>query len=123
MAEIDKTIIEIFAHKLRMLGEYNSNAEVAPSVILWPDADRRFEQSIDVLQNHIPELFVLASYDSKKRRGPAIWLRCAIAKTVPIESWGNNIPIIYLPGIGRSDFRPDSSDPLLKPLIPFVVNG
>ncbi|SEM42715.1 hypothetical protein SAMN04487770_13841 [Butyrivibrio sp. ob235] len=123
MADNDKRIIDILIRKIRQLSDYNDSAEVKPAVILWPDAERRFEYAIKVLQTEMNELFVLGDYNPPEKTGPAIWLRCAMTGTVPIEYPKDRVPVIYMPGVGREKFRPETSEPLLKPLIPLQYLG
>jgi hypothetical protein len=73
----------------------------------------------------MPELFQLGAYLPGKRIGPAIWLRCVIARaiesvTVPTGS----IPILYLPGVSRQDLRAvESCSETLKPLAELQFRG
>src|SRR5665811_158167 len=85
---------------------YSPDVQVAPSCILWPDSDRQWEEVIRTLQNELPELLILGEYDPEKRTGPAIWMRCVIArKSKDLELPGDKKPIIYLPGVSRQDLR------------------
>lgn len=104
-------------------GSYNSNSELAPKVILWPDGERLFERCIPVLLKEIPELLVLGIYNPENRTGPAIWLRCAVAKTIEINLPADRIPIIYLPGISRDDLHVEKKVDEIKPLIPLQYMG
>jgi hypothetical protein len=105
---------------IRDAGVYNSDIQVAPACILWPDRDRQWEAVIPVLQAELPELLVLGDYAPEKRTGPAIWLRCVIAGLVDEVSLPDGtIPILYLPGVSRQDLRavegcPDSLKPLAE---------
>ncbi len=123
MADADLRVLDILTSKVRALSDYNPNAEIKPTVILWPDKDCRFEKSIPNIQKSLPELLVLGDYNPEKKTGPAIWLRCVIAGTVETTIPEGKTPIIYMPGIGRDRFRPDTADSLLKPLIPLQYTG
>lgn len=61
---------------------------------------------MDVLQESIPHLLIYGNYEPSKKQGPAIWLKCMIARVLPKASWdADAIPIIYLPGVAKSDLR------------------
>jgi hypothetical protein len=54
----------------------------------------------------MPQLLICGSYVPSKKQGPAIWLKCMIAKVLPEANWdADAIPIIYLPGVAKSDLR------------------
>lgn len=98
-------VIDKLVEAVRKAAEYNSAAEVAPSCILWPDGDRQFESALPLLLEALPEMLVLGGYDPEKRTGPAIWLRCALGGTVEGYDPAKATPIVYLPGVARSDLR------------------
>lgn len=110
--------IEHFIKKIRLAAVYNSDVQVAPACILWPDSDRQWEAVIPHLQNELPELFILGDYEPEKRKGPAIWLRCVIAgKVDDINLQSDKTPIFYMPGFSRQDLRAVESCPdQLKPM-------
>ncbi len=118
-------VIENILQSLQSAAKFNSNAQVAPACILWPDADRQWEAVIPRLQEELPELLVLGNYTPDKKTGPAIWLRCVLAgKIEEISFTKNSIPIIYLPGVGRSDLRAvDNCSDYLKPLAELQYRG
>ncbi|NEX20186.1 hypothetical protein G3480_07645 [Thiorhodococcus mannitoliphagus] len=54
----------------------------------------------------IPELLVLGDHAPAERRGPAIWIKCMLARTLEEADWPTTaVPIIYLPGVSRADLR------------------
>lgn len=138
-------ILQELITAIRSASVFNAEVEVAPACILWPDRERQWEAIIPRLQEQMPELCVLGSYDAAKRRGPAIWLRAAIAghclekaessfvKVVEEAQAAYNqgttapqppVPIIYLPGVGRQDLRAVESCPdELKPLAELQYRG
>ncbi len=91
---------------LNQAGYHNSSVMVKPEVILWPDSESQWTEVIGTLQEKLPYLLVYGPHDPTKRQGPAIWLKCMIAKTLPDAAWSDEIiPIIYLPGVAKSDLR------------------
>ena len=101
-----KTICDKLVHELRRQSNYNSNVQVAPACILWPDGERQFEPVMARLLQEMPELCVLGDYAPEQRTGPAIWLRLVIADKIDeARIPAGKTPIIYLPGVRRQDLR------------------
>jgi hypothetical protein len=73
----------------------------------------------------MPELFTLGEYEPEKRIGPAIWLRCAIERSLPdVDLPGNIIPVIYMPNVSRQTLRAVEECPdTLKPLVELQYRG
>lgn len=119
------TVAERLVEEIRSDANYNSNVQVAPACILWPDGDRQFEPIIPRLLQEMPELCVLGDYDPDARSGPAIWLRMVIADKVDdAKIPAGQTPIIYLPGIRRQDLRAvDECPETLKPLAELQYRG
>lgn len=118
-------VIEHLLKAIKAAAMFNSEIELAPACILWPDRDRQWEAIIPRLQDELPELFVLSDYTPEKRAGPAIWLRCVISNKVEDFSLSPSLtPILYLPGIGRQDLRAVESCPdSLKPIAELQYRG
>lgn len=91
---------------LKEAESHNSQVMVKPEVILWPDPENQWLEVMDILQHVLPQLLIYGPYNASKRMGPSIWLKCAIAKLLPEADWNDEaIPIIYLPGVSKSDLR------------------
>ena len=118
-------IIERLLKAIRSAAVHNPEVQVAPSCILWPDADRQWEPVLPRLQAELPEPFILGDYDPEKRMGHAIWLRCVIAHRIPNREFpAGTTPILYLPGVSRQDLRAVESCPdHLKPLAELQYSG
>lgn len=118
-------IIDHFITAIRNAADYNPDVQTAPHCILWTDHDRQWEVVIPRLQQAIPELFILGDYDPDVRQGPAIWLRCVLARTLDNIHLPNDVvPILYLPGVSRQDLRAvDSCPDSLKPLAELQYRG
>jgi hypothetical protein len=102
-------VLTAILDSFRDAANYNSHELAAPTVILWPDEERIWSQTIDDLRVSYPRLWTLGDYAPDKAVGPAAWLRYQIA-----TQQNADVPVIYLPGIGRSAFR--SADQCPKPL-------
>ncbi|MCC7315419.1 MAG: BREX-1 system phosphatase PglZ type B [Planctomycetes bacterium] len=99
--------------------------EVAPAVILWPDADGQWMPLIPELRTLMPHLLVLGDYAPEQRCGPAIWLRCVIERALPeVRLPEREVPVIYLPNVSRQTLRAieDSPESLL-PLVELQYRG
>ena len=94
------TILEFIIQSLRKAAFYNSHELAAPRVILWPDEERLWTQCIVPLQACYPGLWTLGDYSPDQVTGPAVWLRYQLE-----TQGGEDMPVIYLPGIDRSAFR------------------
>ncbi len=118
-------LIDLLASEVRASADYNSNVQVAPSVILWTDKQRQWESALPLLQAAMPELVVLGDYDPKQKTGPAIWIKCVIEDVLPdIDMPSDRTPIIYMPGVERRDLKAISSCPEeLMPLAELQYRG
>lgn len=118
-------LIDLLAKEVRASADYNSNVQVAPSVILWTDKQRQWQSALPLLQAAMPELVVLGDYAPKQKTGPAIWIKCVVEGTLPeIELPGDRVPIVYLPGVERRDLRAIATCPEeLRPLAELQYRG
>ena len=99
------TVLERLKASLEAAARHNPNDAEKPAAILWTDPEARWLPVIPQLNRLMPQLLVLGEYEAQVRRGPSIWLRCVIARTlespkIPSES----TPVLYLPGVGRPGF-------------------
>jgi len=110
---------------LKHAESHNSNLMVRPEVILWPDPENQWLDVIAQLQPTLPQLLVYGSYDAAKKQGPAIWLKCMIARELPDADWDlDAIPIIYLPGIAKNNLRNVENAVFnLQPLLEYQYTG
>ncbi|GKS97712.1 hypothetical protein AVKW3434_00010 [Acidovorax sp. SUPP3434] len=82
----------------------NSHTADKAAAVLWPDEERQWQAALPALKKLIPSLCELGIYAPDERRGPAVWLKCAIAGALPdVEVRG--IPVIYMPGVSRAELR------------------
>jgi hypothetical protein len=94
------TVFESILQSLRSGAAYNRHELAAPRVILWPDEERLWTQSIESLRVSYPAMWSLGDYSPDQATGPAAWLRYQLE-----TQGGEDVPVIYLPGVGRSAFR------------------
>ena len=104
---------------------FNQNYETGPVCVLWPDKERLWEQLADSLRQISPSFLELGDFAPDRRIGPALWLKAVLARLVEeIDLPQDATPIIYLPGVGRSDLRQvESCPPELQPLIELQFRG
>ena len=119
------TVLEALIHSVTRAGEFNRDDQVGPAVVLWPDKDRQWEALMPLLRERVPHLLTLGAYDAKSRTGPAVWLQCMMARTLPEAQWPEKaIPILYLPGVSRQELRAVSECPAtLMPLAELQYRG
>ena len=94
------TVLVALVNSLRRAGAFNSDAEIAPVAVLWPDGAGQWRQVVPRLRPHLP-ILTLGDFDPKTSTGPAIWIRAELAAM----GQGESTPIIYLPGIGKDVFH------------------
>lgn len=118
-------IIDLLVEEIRASADYNSNVQVAPSVVLWTDKQRQWESALPLLQAAMPELIVLGDYAPKQKTGPAIWVKCVIEGALPeVKLPGERTPILYLPDVERRDLRAIAACPEeLMPLAELQYRG
>lgn len=108
---------------LRSTAGYDRADVVPPAAVLWTDRDRWWEGIVPRLRGELP-LLTLGAYDPGTLTGPAIWLRCALAGTLPEVELPEGVPVIYLPGVSRADLRAVEDCPReLRPLAELQYRG
>ncbi len=119
------TVLEEIFRCLKKACAYNRHEQIAPAAVLWTDKERQWEPVIPVLKGTLPELLTFGSYQPDTKTGPAIWIKCMIARTIPGADWTEfDVPIIYLPGISRMELRAIESCPKeLQPLAELQYRG
>jgi hypothetical protein len=111
------TFLDALVEAIRRAGRYNKNDQVPPVVVLWTDKDRQWEPVLPLLRERLP-LLTLGQYNPAELTGPAYWLRCVIARTLPeTQLPEGETPVIYLPDISKQELRAVEETPkLLQPL-------
>ena len=118
------TFLEALTTAIEGASAYNSHDQAPPAAVLWPDSERQWESLLPALRNQLP-VFALGEYSPDQNTGPAYWLRCIIARTIPHSSLQHGqVPVLYLPGHSRSEFRViESCPPELQPLAELQYRG
>ncbi|MDP9486499.1 MAG: BREX-1 system phosphatase PglZ type B, partial [Actinomycetota bacterium] len=122
-APTSATAHEALLDALRAATDHNRSDGVAPAAVLWTDRERYWEPAIPRLRGGLP-LLTLGTYAPEALTGPAIWLRCVIAGTLPELELPEGTPVIYLPGVSRADLRAVEDCPReLQPLAELQYRG
>lgn len=101
----------------------NSHTATTAAAVLWPDKEGQWLAALPALKRLMPSLCELGEYNPGQRRGPAVWLKCAIAGSLP-EVQLDGIPVVYLPGVSRAELRAIESCPRdLQPLAELQYRG
>lgn len=110
---------------LRGAAVHNPDDTVAPAAVLWTDRAGEWAPILPVLRTAVPELLTLGMWDGAARSGPAIWLKCAVARTLEDVAFpAGMVPIVYLPGVGLRDLRAVEECPrALQPLAELQYRG
>ena len=103
------TLLDRLAACLNAALANNANAFVEPVSLLWPDEGAQWAPVIDQLSERLP-IVSLGGFDPGSRRGPAYWIRCVVGGTVD-AGLPKGRPIVYLPGVPRSELRAVDSCP------------
>ena len=119
-----RTFLDALTEAIEVASAHNRQDQVAPDAILWTDKDRQWEVLVPSLKGRL-HLFVLGKYSPDKHIGPAYWLRCVIARTIPHPGLPlGKVPVLYLPGYSRQDMRAVETCPVeLQPLAELQYRG
>lgn len=104
-----ETFLDALCGRVTKAHDHNPNAGVAPIAVLWPDENRQWEGAIEALRERLP-LLTLGDFDPEIARGPAYWVRCALAGKVDV-ALAEGPTVLYLPGVARSELRAVESCP------------
>ena len=119
-----RTFLDALANAVEAESSHNRQDQVPPAAVLWTDEARQWEELLPLLWERLP-LFVLGKYSPDEHTGPAYWLRCVIARTIPHSGLPpESVPILYLPGYSRQDLRALETCPVeLQPLAELQYRG
>ena len=95
-----QTFLHALIDAIEAAGSYNTQDQAPPVAVLWPDEDRQWEALVPLVRERLP-VFTLGKYAPDNQTGPAYWLRCILARTIPHPGLpSGRAPILYLPGCG-----------------------
>jgi hypothetical protein len=119
------TVLTELIVTLTRVAAYNAQVEIAPAVVLWPDKARQWEPLVPRLREALPRFLTLGPYKPEERTGPAIWIKCMLARTLPGAVWpAEAVPVLYLPGVSRHELRAvDGCPQALQPLAELQYRG
>lgn len=101
-----------------------SDGEERPAAILWTDKDGQWQPVVNVLAGMLPQVFQLGDYQAGERKGPVIWLRCVVDRTLDHPLPPDTVPVLYLPRVSRQQLRAGPECPLaLQPLVELQYRG
>jgi hypothetical protein len=111
------------AEALTAAAKVNRALMSTPAAILWPDPDRQWQKVVSSLTDVVPSLFTLGNYAPTENQGPSIWLKAVVGGTLA-DAQPTTVPVIYLPGVSKSDLRAIESCPRdLQPLAELQYRG
>ena len=93
---MSQSIYDKVIQALEEAENHNSHVMIKPEVILWPDPDELWIDVIGVLQQHIPQLLIYGNYAPEKNQGPAIWIKCMVARVLDEANWHKDVIPIFL---------------------------
>ena len=118
------TLLQAVEASLLAATRHHVGVEEKPAAVLWTDADGQWQPVVKKLQERLPQLVVHGTYDAAKRTGPAVWLKCIVARTVDLGLGKDVVPIVYLPNISRQTLRAAADcPPQLQPLVELQYRG
>ena len=119
------TFLDCLIQSLAMASAFNQNTESRPAVVLWTDKDREWEGLVARIREQLPHFLCYGPYDPSQGQGPAIWLKCVLAGTIPgVSMNAQDVPVIYLPGVSRSELRAiEETEKELQPLAELQFRG
>ncbi len=121
---IEPTLLDALVSEIEAASTHNRQDQVRPAAVLWTDKNRQWEELLPLLKKRLP-LFALGGYSPDEHIGPAYWLRCIIARTIPHPGLlPDDVPVLYLPGYSRQDLRAlETCPPELQPLAELQYRG
>ena len=118
------TLIQALAAALRDASRVNGSVQVKPAAVLWTDAEAQWVPVLARLHAEGLGVAQLGAFEPDARRGPAIWLKCAVAGLIAEMSGDQRPSVLYLPGVSRSDLRAIESCPRdMQPLAELQYRG
>lgn len=110
------TVRQQLLDALQQAGSYDSNTLDAPIALVWTDEAEQWAGVVADLREH-RLIVTLGAYNPDDMQGPAYWIRSVITGELLVDGSPGGLPIVYLPGVSRSDLRAIAEiDPALAPV-------
>ena len=119
------TVLDRLIEALARAVRHAPGAEEPPAALLWPDGEEQWRALLPRLRARLPQLLTLGPFDPEARTGPAIWVKCVLAGTLPEPTIpSGEVPILYLPGVARQTLRAGEECPrALQPVVELLYRG
>ena len=119
------TILDRLVASLTVAADLSRAYQMRPAAVLWTDHEGQWRGLAERLGEMLPQLLLFGDYAPKESRGPAIWIKCMLARQLEDADWpAKSVPIIYLPGVSRADLRAIETCPReLQPLAELQYRG
>ena len=119
------TMLEAMLRSLEVAARHQPGVDERPAAVLWTDLRGEWKPLIPLLRERLPQLLTLGTYDPATKTGPAIWLKCVIARTIDEDALPPDVvPVIYLPEVSRQDLRAGDECPVeMRPLVELQYRG
>lgn len=124
-ADPGATVLDRLVEALARAARHSPGVEESPAALLWPDGEEQWRPLLPRLRARLPQLLTLGPYDPEARTGPAIWIKCVLAGTLPEAKLpAGEVPVVYLPGVARQTLRAGEECPRpLQPLVELLYRG
>ena len=118
-----RVLAQALTDALHSAAKGNSHTTTPAAAVLWPDKEGQWQAAMPALKKLMPNLCELGAYTPNERRGPAVWLKCVLADSLP-EVQLKGVPVLYLPGVSRAELRAiESCSRNLQPLAELQYRG
>lgn len=116
---MSETFLDMLVRALREAAQHDSHDSAKRIAVLWTDPEEEWRPILGALRHRIPLLTLggPGEYDPASLTGPAYYLRCLVARTLPGVPEGE-VPVIYLRGVSRAAVRVREECP--KAVLPLV---
>ena len=89
------SVLDRILESLRAAANISRTYQARPAAVLWTDHDGQWRGVAARLRGLLPELLTLGDFAPEERRGPAIWIKCMLARTLDEADWpAGAVPII-----------------------------
>jgi hypothetical protein len=117
-----QTVLESIVDGLRKVATNGADHD-PPAAVVWTDRTRLWEQVVPQIGEHLA-LLVLGDHKPDEKSGPGYWIRSVLSGALDNLDNDGNVPVVYIPGFSREDFRASEDCPEeLKALVELQYRG